>query len=105
VHLADEKLAILDLAPRLFEAEVSQTDGLDLGAGKLNAGFEFFLDEIFVVRFLVLRHDLDAGCSHAGTSFHPLFSYYITSVKSSHAASGTFRQFHKRACRFPRRML
>ena len=98
VHLADEKLAVFDLAPCLLEAEVSQTDGFDLGAGKLNAGFKFFFDEIFVVRLLVFCHDFDAGCSHAGTSFHPLQYHYITPVKPLHLPGGTSCLFRKRGC-------
>ena len=60
VHLPDEKLPVLDLAPGFLQAERAEADGFDLGSGEFDAGLEFFIDEIFMERFLVPRGDLHA---------------------------------------------
>ena len=60
VHLPDEQLAVLDLTPCFLQTERAEADGFDLGSGEFDAGLEFFIDEIFMERFLVPRGDLHA---------------------------------------------
>ena len=60
MHLPDIELPVLDLAPGLLEAQRAETDGLDLSAGELDAGFEFFVDEIFMKGLLISCGDLHA---------------------------------------------
>ena len=85
VHLPDEKLPVLDLAPGFLQAERAEADGFDLGSGEFDAGLEFFIDEIFMERFLVPRGDLHA--LRHGTHLPPaiircvLYVNYISHVK------------------------
>ena len=48
VHLPDEKLPVLDLAPGLLEAQRAETDGLDLSARQLYARLVAFQHKVLV---------------------------------------------------------
>ena len=77
VHLPDVELPVLDLAPGLLEAQRAEADRLYFGAGQLDPGLEFFLDEIFVVCLLIFRHDLDAGSCHPAPPSRKLVHFII----------------------------
>jgi hypothetical protein len=49
-----DKLAVIDTAKRIFEINSAATERFDFGTEKLDAGFKFVFDEIFVIsRFVI----------------------------------------------------
>ena len=57
VHATHENLTVLERTVGILEIDLSQTDGLYLGACKLNACLVFFLDKVVMPCFFV-RSDL-----------------------------------------------
>jgi hypothetical protein len=60
VHTDDEKLAVLDRAVAILEIYRALTDAFDLCTEKSDARFVFFVYEIVVICFFILRYDFSS---------------------------------------------
>ena len=61
MHSVDEHFAVHDRTPGILQVDTAAAQRFHLGAHKLNAGFERFLDKIIVVGFFVLSNGF-GGC-------------------------------------------
>ena len=68
VHLLDEQLAVLDVAPAVLEVNLSQPQRFDLGAAQLDAGLIGLLHKIVMPRLSVDRDGFGSGCLTVRTS-------------------------------------
>lgn len=81
MQLIDDHFTVFDAAPRVFHINIAETDGLDFGATKLDAGFQFLFHKILVVSLPVAGHYLDVVLLQLTHLQEIFFDYYITIVK------------------------
>ena len=61
VHADDEKFSVLYIAVAVLEVDAACADAFDFRAEKFNSRLLFFVDEIIVICFFVLRGNLNAA--------------------------------------------